>query len=240
MLRTFIWLLSAVILVIAFLPVLLILWITRKPDRFSPIPKTIGWITGNIIPPMTKLGGCDYEIFGQENIPEGPALFAGNHQGDFDVLMILFAFKRVPVIIAKIEAKIIPIINVWMNLMHSIFMDRNDMRQSLLCIKEAEEQLRHGNSVIVFPEGTRSKGPDMGEFKAGAFKAAVNAGVPVVPFVIDGTYKVFEQQNFFKKTHVSFTILPPVTPFKNEKTTELSERVQAAIEAELLRQRSVL
>lgn len=188
---------------------------------------------------MTKLGGCDYEISGQENLPEGPALFAGNHQGDFDVLMILFAFKRVPVIIAKIEAKKIPIINNWMTLIHSIFMDRNDMRQSFRCIKEAEEHLRHGSSVVVFPEGTRSKGPDMGEFKAGAFKAAINAGVPVVPFAIDGSYKVFEQQKFFKKARVNFTILPPLTPLEGEKTAELSERVQAAIEAELSRQRTM-
>ena len=73
----------------------------------------------------------------------------------------------------------------------------------------------------------------MNEFKSGAFKAAIKAGVPVVPFVIDGTYKVFEAQHYLKKADVRFSILPPVAPLEGEKTQDLSVRVQNIIKEEL-------
>lgn len=57
-------------------------------------------------------------------------------------------------------------------------------------MKEAGALLARGESVIVFPEGTRSKGDAMGEFKHGAFKMAFAAGAPLVPVVIDGSYKI--------------------------------------------------
>ena len=95
------------------------------------------------------------------------------------------------------------------------------------------EHLKNGQSVVIFPEGTRSKGPQMNEFKPGAFKPALKAGVPVVPFVINGTYKCFEEPGRLTKAPVTVTILPPVYPEEGEKTRELSQRVQQMIQNEL-------
>ncbi|MBQ9519124.1 MAG: 1-acyl-sn-glycerol-3-phosphate acyltransferase, partial [Firmicutes bacterium] len=56
----------------------------------------------------------------------------------------------------------------------------------------AYEQLKNGYSMIIFPEGTRSKGGPVKEFKAGSFKPAIKAKVPIVPITLDGTYKVID------------------------------------------------
>ena len=123
--------------------------------------------------------------------------------------------------------------------MHCIIIDRGDLRQSLKCMNLMQRRLEAGQSEIIFPEGTRSKGPDMGEFKAGAFKAAIKAGVPVVPFVIDGSYDLFEAQGYLKSAPVKFSILPPVdTSEPGLKAQELSETVKAMIQQELDRLRS--
>jgi len=233
MFRTLLFLIVFILGLILILPVGLILKLFYPKDKFAPVPAAAEFIAAKIIPFITKIGGCNYTIIGQENIPEGPALFVGNHQGDFDVLLILFAFKRIPIIVAKMEAAKVPIAHMWMTLMHTIFMDRKDLRQSLRCIKDAEEYLEHGFKVVLFPEGTRSQGPDMGEFKAGAFKTAVKTKTPIVPFVIDGTYKVFEKQKYLKKSDCSFIILNPIYTDGTEKTQEIADEVKSKIQSKL-------
>ena len=68
-----------------------------------------------------------------------------------------------------------------MSEINSIFIDRFNMRESVKAIYAGVEKLKSGYSVIIFPEGTRSKGPFMNEFKKGSFKLAINANVPVIP-----------------------------------------------------------
>lgn len=63
--------------------------------------------------------------------------------------------------------------------------------------------MQAGESVVVFPEGTRSKGDAMGEFKAGAFRIACKAGAPVVPVAIDGSYKIMEANHNLMKPALS-------------------------------------
>ena len=233
MLRTIIFLIFIVIAFIISLPFLLIARLVGGKDKFAPIPKSAGFIAGKIAPLAAKLAGCKYRIEGIENIPDAPLMFAGNHQGAFDALFLLFAFGRVPVIMAKKETSKIPVVNLWMKTIHTIFIDRKDIRQSLQCIKDAEAYLEKGFSFAVFPEGTRSRGPEMGEFKAGVFKTAIKTGVPVVPFAIDGTYKVYEQQKKLKRTKVTLRILEPIAINGTEKTQELAEKVQSEIQKAL-------
>ncbi|MEG2144103.1 MAG: lysophospholipid acyltransferase family protein, partial [Oscillospiraceae bacterium] len=82
---------------------------------------------------------------------------------------------------------------------------------SLSAIKKAVEVTESGYSMAIFPEGTRSKGHKMGEFKSGAFRVAEKAKLPIVPLAIDGTYKIMEANgNFIKAGRVTLTILPPI------------------------------
>ncbi|MDO5331605.1 MAG: lysophospholipid acyltransferase family protein [Bacillota bacterium] len=207
-------------------------------NKYSGPNKVAAWVCMHFVPAYTRLAGCDYEIIGAENIPKEPALFVGNHQGVLDVIMILFALNGPKIIMAKKEAKNVPIAHLWMTLLRCIFIDRKNMRNALKCIEEAEDQLSHGQSVLIFPEGTRSRGPEMNPFKHGAFKAAIKTNVPIVPFAIDGSYKVFEDNMRLVKSKVKFSILKPIMPLEGETATKLSIRVQDIIGQELVRLRN--
>ena len=235
MLRTIIWLVYAALCLIVLSPLSLLTRLFQNKDPYSKIPKTALWVVEKLIPTVVWLGGCRCTVFGEENIPEGAALYAGNHQGNFDVGLIVYALGGYRIPVAKIEASKVPLANVWMRALHLIFIDRGNVRQSAECINTAAEQMKHGHSVAIFPEGTRSKSRTMGEFKPGAFKSALKAGVPVVPFVIDGTYNCYEAQHKLKKANVTLHILPPVYPEKEglTKTRELSQHVQSLIQAQL-------
>ncbi|PMU48000.1 1-acyl-sn-glycerol-3-phosphate acyltransferase, partial [Pseudomonas sp. GP01-A3] len=78
--------------------------------------------------------------------------------------------------IAKMEITKLPIVPGWMEQMHCVFMDRSDRRQSLKAIKDGVEKLKNGHSLVIFPEGTRSKGTQMGEFKSGSLHLATKSG----------------------------------------------------------------
>ncbi|MDR4369479.1 1-acyl-sn-glycerol-3-phosphate acyltransferase, partial [Bacillus cereus] len=83
--------------------------------------------------------------------------------------------------VANAVIKKFSVVPTWMDLMNCVFMDLSDRRQSLKAIKDGIELLKTGNSIVLFPAGTRSKGGEVGEFKAGSFHLAVKSGVAILP-----------------------------------------------------------
>ena len=63
---------------------------------------------------------------------------------------------------------------------------------------------------MIFPEGTRSKGPEPGSFKRGAFKLATKPGVPIIPVSLNGSYKMYEETGIMKGARIDVKIHPPV------------------------------
>lgn len=185
---------------------------------------------------MLAAAGVTVRVEGEQNIPTETALFVGNHQGNFDIPVILCKLGPLKSIVAKIETSRIPGIRLWMTHFDCIFMDRKNPRQSLESLNRAQELLEQGRSVIIFPEGTRSKGPDMLEFKAGALRCALKARVPIVPFALDGSWKVMEARNgWMKPGEVRLHILPPISTAEMPKaqTRTVSQEVQQVIQDEL-------
>lgn len=190
---------------------------------------------------LLRAAGVTIRIRGEENLPKGPALFASNHQGYFDIptLITCLGQKQRP-IVAKKEIGKIPLLRDWMKSFDCIFMDRNDPRQSLRSLQEAQKLMEKGDSVIIFPEGTRSKGEALGEFKAGAFKPAVKGGFPVIPVSIDGSYKAMEQNHMWiHPAQIYFTILPPIETegMSREQAAKIGETVREQIAAQRLQTR---
>jgi 1-acyl-sn-glycerol-3-phosphate acyltransferase len=181
--------------------------------------------------------GSTVKITGEENIPEGSCVFVGNHQGNFDVL-VLAGYVHKPIgFIAKKELETFPLVSYWMKQQHSVFMDREDPRDSVKSILEGVQNLKKGYCMAIYPEGTRSKGPEMGEFKKGAMKLALKAGVPIVPVTINGTYKMFETQNGrkTKPVQVDLVISKPIDTklLTKEEQNDLSENIKAIIQQNL-------
>lgn len=181
---------------------------------------------------LLKAAGVTVSVEGTEHIPKDAALFVANHQGNFDIPLVLSQLGPLKSVVAKKELARMPGIYSWMTYFNCLFMDRQDPRQSLKCLTEAQEMLKQGHSLIIFPEGTRSKGPVMGEFKPGALRCALKAEVPIVPVVIDGSYLAMEAHGFWiHPAHVRITILPPVATkeLEKERTKAISDDVRHMI-----------
>lgn len=183
---------------------------------------------------LLKLAGVTVTVTGQEKIADqNPFLFVSNHQGNFDIPILLGHIDQPKAFIAKIELLKLPMIRTWMKHMKCVFIDRSDVRQSLKVINQAADYLKAGYSMVIFPEGTRSKGGNLGEFKAGSLKLAVKAGVPVVPIAINGSYKIMEQNGFrIKPSHVNITIFDPIptSGLSKEEAAGLPEKVRGIIQ----------
>ena len=120
-------------------------------------------------------------------------------------------------------------------MLHTVFIDRENIRESVKAINTGVENVKSGYSMIIFPEGTRSLGEKMREFKKGSMKLAFNAGVPVVPVTIEGTYKVLETGNQVTGNKLYMVIHKPidVTKLSKEEKSNLAETVHDIIETEL-------
>ena len=95
-------------------------------------------------------------------------------------------------------------------LTRSIFLDRGNPRAAVKAVGEVKDLLDKGFNMAIFPEGTRSQGHEMGEFKPGAFKFAEKGKVPVLPMTLDGSYKLFEEKGSYQPCHIKITIHPLV------------------------------
>jgi 1-acyl-sn-glycerol-3-phosphate acyltransferase len=192
-------------------------------------------VAGNWARTMVWLAGGKINVTGKENLPDGPVLFVGNHQGSFDIPIYLGFLCKPTGFVAKIEMDKLPVFRTWMRHLKCVFMDRNDMRQAMRIINEAAEILKDGYSLTIFPEGTRSKGDKLGEFKSGSLKLALKAGVPIVPVAMDGSYKLLEQHKHLHPAKVGLYICPPIptAELTKEEQRDLSDRVRRAIESKL-------
>src|SRR5690606_26880627 len=100
----------------------------------------------------------------------------------------------------------IPGFGNWIKDVRSVFIEREDARASLRAIEEGIGLIRQGFSLVIFPEGTRSRSDQMGEFKKGSLRLATRAGVPVVPVTLDGTYRAFEESGRIRPAAIKVTI----------------------------------
>lgn len=142
-------------------------------------------------------------VEGKDKVPSGPVLFVSNHQSYFDIPVFMANVPYPAPFVAKVELEKAPMLSYWMKQMGCLFMDRSNMRQSLKIILQGIEMLKEGTSLVIFPEGTRSKKDEVDEFKPGSLKLAVKAGVPIVPVTLINTYKVYEEDNRVKTAKVS-------------------------------------
>lgn len=158
------------------------------------------------------MAGAKVSVTGAENIPEGRAcVFASNHQSFFDILVLLAYLDKPHALLSKAVIGKVPFIRLWMRELHCVFVDRSDMKAGIEAINKMIEVVKSGYSAIIFPEGTRSKTGEVGEFKGGAFMVAQKTGAPVIPVALDGTSAIFEDNgHWIKPGRVHMAILSPI------------------------------
>ena len=179
-----------------------------------------------------KGGRVTIEVHGKENIPkEKGFMFFPNHQGLFDVLSIIEACDVPFSVVAKIEVKNILFLKQVFAIMKAKFMDRKDVRQSLKVIQSVTEEVKKGRNYLIFPEGTRSKkGNEVGEFKGGSFKSAMNSKCLIVPVAMLNSYQAFDTNSIRPVTvQVHFLKPIPYEEYQGMKSKEIADLVRGRI-----------
>lgn len=183
--------------------------------------------------------GARIEVSGLENIDPGrPVVFIGNHQSVFDIFAMIIALRPFHYrFTPKRELKKFPIVGWALVLTGFPFIDRRNTARSRVVMAALGERMRRTSlKVIFFPEGTRNRGKGLLPFKKGAFVMAIQLGIPIVPFVINGARAVKGRKDFLVRAgtiHVEF--LPPIETVNMTYGDRdvLSDRARSAILANL-------
>lgn len=177
------------------------------------------------------------KVINPENLPEeGPCVYVSNHQSYADILVLLNVIKHQTGFIAKEELASIPVFSKWILRIGSLFILRGDARESLKTISEGVDMIKDGYSLVIFPEGTRSRGGQMGEFKPGSLKLATKAKTVVVPLTINGSYKMYEEPGqITKNVTIEITVHKPVdtSQMDRKELAGLSENLEEIIKSAL-------
>lgn len=193
MLRTLIWFLYFWLYLALCLPASLFLKHLNAKGGTAKAHHYVSRIAKNWARRLLRLAGAQVSVTGEANLPQsGAYMVVANHQGYFDIPIMLSCVGAPRGLIAKQELDRLPGIRTWMRHLHCLFVDRSSPRAGAQIILDGAKMLEDGHSLTIFPEGTRSKGGPMGEFKAGAFRIAARAGVPIVPVTISGSHHLLE------------------------------------------------
>jgi 1-acyl-sn-glycerol-3-phosphate acyltransferase len=218
MIRTIIWFIWFWVSLVLTIPALLYVKVLDKLNKTERRIELVHKVTKAWAKSLLWLSGAKIKVEGEENIPEGPVLFVSNHQSNFDIPIFISYVDRPKGFIAKTETAKMPFVVSWMRQMRCVFMDRKDIRQSVEAINKGAEYLKQGYSMVICPEGTRSKTGEVGEFKAGSFKLAVKSGVTVVPVAISGSINIMNKGSIkIKPALVELEILKPIEVSKLSK-----------------------
>jgi len=163
--------------------------------------------------------------------PRRPYVFVANHASNADaflVAMLPWEMKW----LSKKSIFDIPLLGWMLRVAGDVEIERGNKESARRAIEELRERLGRKLSILVFPQGTRSPGGTVGEFREGAFRLAIEAGVDVVPLALSGTAKSLPKGSIaFRETKATVTVLPPV-PTKGltaEDAPALAERVRSEI-----------
>lgn len=158
------------------------------------------------------VSGVRVETYAEAPLPEGPCIFACNHQGTFDILALFVGLKRPFVFVAKKVLFHVPFLGWHLSAQGYIPIDRAHRAAAIRSLDRAAELIRGGRSVVVFPEGTRSADGSVHPFKKGPFMLALQARVPVVPVALEGAHRVQPKRTLYVCPNPVRLLIGPAVP----------------------------
>ena len=192
--------------------------------------RAAGRYTSAALKILFALAGCHVRVVGKEHMDfPGPKVFVSNHTSYFDVLPLMLGLGVPYRFVAKREVLNMPFIGTFLKKMGHLSFDRTNTGSRRKAAQTIEDVLRAGDSVFIFPEGTFVPEPGIRPFQLGAFKAAVDTGVPLIPVSLAGTRDFLRDGTYFPRpVHVTITLSPPIYPQRagNSQTENWHELVR--------------
>jgi len=235
-----VWIIGICFMVILF-PATFIIWMIVFPfDRERYVIHKLLIFQSLILVRLIPIWKINIE--GREKAVNGRTyVIISNHQSVLDILFINslgFRYKW----ISKIENIKVPFLGWYLRMADYITVNRGDELSKTQMLEKSFRCLRRGISIMIFPEGTRSRDREIGFFKRGAFQLALEANVPILPIVVDGTGDILPKHGlvFGSGYKVSLRILDPVEPasFTSDNPDELSSEFGLLLSSELKKMRS--
>ncbi len=180
-----------------------------------------------------KIAKYNLEVIGLENIPEeNGVLYTPNHQSFFDVFSIVMVLKRQLSFIGKKQFRHFFSVGTYIEGMDGILIDRDNVKSQVRLIRDLTAKLKAGLNVVVFPEGSRSRTGELGEFKSGSYKMALKSKCMIVPITFYDNHEVVQNKgNNLIKMKIDKPIM--YEEYKDLKTNEISDLVKSIIEKNL-------
>ncbi|MBQ7237778.1 MAG: 1-acyl-sn-glycerol-3-phosphate acyltransferase [Bacteroidales bacterium] len=163
-----------------------------------------------------------YKVIGREKIDkETSYIFVANHQGAFDIFLLYAGLGHSFRWMLRKGIKKLPIVGFACDKAGQIWVDERGSSGLIHTVRQALQTLKGGTSMVVFPEGTRTKTGHLNRFKKGAFTLAAMLRMPVVPVTIEGPYLVLPKGSFLVRPHrMTITIHDPLPAVTKEEGTE--------------------
>ncbi|MCL2094094.1 MAG: 1-acyl-sn-glycerol-3-phosphate acyltransferase [Treponema sp.] len=236
-LRTFLAFCVTLFSVLAFIPI----GISAFLLSFLGLRRPMSWVTYRLAQTWARAmifaSGCPMDVQGRDQIPmEGGLCFISNHVGYFDIILALAYAGRPFGFVAKKELLYLPFFNIWISLLGGLFIDRKNVRKAIKTINRGIKKIQDGGAMLIFPEGTRSKGQGLLPFRSGAIKLATNSLAAIVPVAITGSYEVLERTGRIRPVPLRVVFCPPIiTKDMNgeDRRHKLTDQVRLDIEKAL-------
>lgn len=183
---------------------------------------------------LVEATGSTVIVEGAEKVPQDRSVVVvANHQGNFDIPVLLGYFPKAAAYIGKAEIRKIPILGKWNELYGTVFIERGNPREALRAIQEGAERIKSGHSLVIFPEGTRSPDGHVLPFKPGALKLAMKSGAPIIPVTLVNTRTVMVKNSLkIRRADIRVIIGDPIDP-ASEGSTDLAEAIRNQIAGNL-------
>jgi 1-acyl-sn-glycerol-3-phosphate acyltransferase len=212
------WFIAICLIGILF-PVAFLMWVVTLPfDRERWITHWILVFQSILILSVIPVGRIRIE--GRKKAIRGTTyVVISNHQSILDILLVnclRYRYKW----ISKIENMKVPAVGWYLKMAGYITVDRGNDESKAAMREKSLACLQRGCSIMLFPEGTRSQNGEIGFFKRGAFQLAMQAEVPILPVVLDGTSDILPKHGFrINSGHrVRMRVLDPIKPSDFETT----------------------
>jgi len=172
--------------------------------------------------------------------PRRPYVVVSNHESFVDMLLISHLPWEMKWL-SKEEMFKIPLVGWLMSMAGDIKLQRGDRKSIITAMRDCHDRLDKNVSVMLFPEGTRTRDGELGEFKDGAFRLAIDKGCPILPLVVNGTIEALRSGDWrMNVTDAEVRVLAPIdtTGLTRDDTADLRDRVRQLIADELASMRA--